>query len=100
MNLETQIEELIKEFKDYGKDNLPVEILRAKAVVEITELIQKNIEVLKERIYFNKMDDKRTETLNKCMIRLEQRKRKAVNNILKPNNNATIQAERFYSSIG
>ena len=100
MNLETQIEELIKEFKDYGKDNLPVEILRAKAVVEITELIQKNIEVLKERIYFNKMDDKRTDTLNKCMIRLEQRKRKAVNNILKPNNNATIQAERFYSSIG
>jgi len=99
MNLETQIEELIKEFKDYGKDNLPVEILRAKAVVEITELIQKNIEVLKERIYFNKMDDKRTDTLNKCMIRLEQRKRKAVNNILKPNNNATIQAERFYSSI-
>lgn len=100
MNLETQIEGLIKEFKDYGKDNLPVEILRAKAVVEITELIQKNIEVLKERIYFNKMDDKRTDTLNKCMIRLEQRKRKAVNNILKPNNNATIQAERFYSSIG
>ena len=100
MNLETQIERLIKEFKDYGKDNLPVEILRAKAVVEITELIQKNIEVLKERIYFNKMDDKRTDTLNKCMIRLEQRKRKAVNNILKPNNNATIQAERFYSSIG
>ena len=99
MNLETQIERLIKEFKDYGKDNLPVEILRAKAVVEITELIQKNIEVLKERIYFNKMDDKRTDTLNKCMIRLEQRKRKAVNNILKPNNNATIQAERFYSSI-
>ena len=99
MNLETQIEGLIKEFKDYGKDNLPVEILRAKAVVEITELIQKNIEVLKERIYFNKMDDKRTDTLNKCMIRLEQRKRKAVNNILKPNNNATIQAERFYSSI-
>lgn len=100
MNLETQIEGLIKEFKDYGKDNLPVEILRAKAVVEITELIQKNIEVLKERIYFNKMDDKRIDTLNKCMIRLEQRKRKAVNNILKPNNNATIQAERFYSSIG
>tara|TARA_R110002072_G_scaffold289510_1_gene456551 strand:- start:6327 stop:6629 length:303 start_codon:yes stop_codon:yes gene_type:complete len=100
MNLETQIEGLIKEFKDYGKDNLPVEILRAKAVVEIVELIQKNIEVLKERIYFNKMDDKRTDTLNKCMIRLEQRKRKAVNNILKPNNNATIQAERFYSSIG
>ena len=100
MNLETQIERLIKEFKDYGKDNLPVEILRAKAVVEITELIQKNIEILKERIYFNKMDDKRTDTLNKCMIRLEQRKRKAVNNILKPNNNATIQAERFYSSIG
>jgi len=100
MNLETQIEGLIKEFKDYGKDNLPVEILRAKAVVEITELIQKNIEILKERIYFNKMDDKRTDTLNKCMIRLEQRKRKAVNNILKPNNNATIQAERFYSSIG
>tara|TARA_B110000483_G_scaffold108703_1_gene132445 strand:- start:82 stop:384 length:303 start_codon:yes stop_codon:yes gene_type:complete len=100
MNLETQIEELIKEFKDYGKDNLPVEILRAKAVVEITELIQKNIEILKERIYFNKMDDKRIDTLNKCMIRLEQRKRKAVNNILKPNNNATIQAERFYSSIG
>ena len=99
MNLETQIEGLIKEFKDYGKDNLPVEILRAKAVVEIVELIQKNIEVLKERIYFNKMDDKRTDTLNKCMIRLEQRKRKAVNNILKPNNNATIQAERFYSSI-
>ena len=99
MNLETQIEELIKEFKDYGKDNLPVEILRAKAVVEITELIQKNIEILKERIYFNKMDDKRTDTLNKCMIRLEQRKRKAINNILKPNNNATIQAERFYSSI-
>lgn len=99
MNLETQIEGLIKEFKDYGKDNLPVEILRAKAVVEITELIQKNIEILKERIYFNKMDDKRTDTLNKCMIRLEQRKRKAVNNILKPNNNATIQAERFYSSI-
>ena len=99
MNLETQIERLIKEFKDYGKDNLPVEILRAKAVVEITELIQKNIEILKERIYFNKMDDKRTDTLNKCMIRLEQRKRKAVNNILKPNNNATIQAERFYSSI-
>lgn len=99
MNLETQIERLIKEFKDYGKDNLPVEILRAKAVVEIVELIQKNIEVLKERIYFNKMDDKRTDTLNKCMIRLEQRKRKAVNNILKPNNNATIQAERFYSSI-
>ena len=99
MNLETQIEELIKEFKDYGKDNLPVEILRAKAVVEITELIQKNIEILKERIYFNKMDDKRIDTLNKCMIRLEQRKRKAVNNILKPNNNATIQAERFYSSI-
>mgnify|MGYP003626499083 CR=1 FL=1 len=86
MNLETQIEGLIKEYKDYGKD--------------ITELIQKNIEVLKERIYFNKMDDKRTDTLNKCMIRLEQRKRKAVNNILKPNNNATIQAERFYSSIG
>ena len=100
MNLETQIERLIKEFKDYGKDNLPVEILRAKAVVEIVELIQKNIEVLKERIYFNKMDDKRIDTLNKCMIRLEQRKRKAVNNILKPNNNATIQAERFYSSIG
>ena len=100
MNLETQIEELIKEFKDYGKENLPVEILRAKAVVEITELIQKNIEVLKERIYFNKMDDKRIDTLNKCMIRLEQRKRKAVNNILNPNNNATIQAERFYSSIG
>jgi len=100
MNLETQIEGLIKEFKDYGKDNLPVEILRAKAVVEITELIQKNIEILKERIYFNKMDDKRIDTLNKCMIRLEQRKRKAVNNILKPNNNATIQAERFYSSIG
>ena len=99
MNLETQIEGLIKEFKNYGKDNLPVEILRAKAVVEIVELIQKNIEVLKERIYFNKMDDKRTDTLNKCMIRLEQRKRKAVNNILKPNNNATIQAERFYSSI-
>lgn len=99
MNLETQIEGLIKEFKDYGKDNLPVEILRAKAVVEIVELIQKNIEILKERIYFNKMDDKRTDTLNKCMIRLEQRKRKAVNNILKPNNNATIQAERFYSSI-
>ena len=99
MNLETQIEGLIKEFKDYGKDNLPVEILRAKAVVEITELIQKNIEILKERIYFNKMDDKRTDTLNKCMIRLEQRKRKTVNNILKPNNNATIQAERFYSSI-
>ena len=99
MNLETQIEGLIKEFKDYGKDNLPVEILRAKAVVEITELIQKNIEILKERIYFNKMDDKRIDTLNKCMIRLEQRKRKAVNNILKPNNNATIQAERFYSSI-
>ena len=99
MNLETQIERLIKEFKDYGKDNLPVEILRAKAVVEIVELIQKNIEVLKERIYFNKMDDKRTDTLNKCMIRLEQRKRKAINNILKPNNNATIQAERFYSSI-
>jgi hypothetical protein len=99
MNLETQITKLIKEYKDYGKDNLPVEILRAKAVVEITELIQKNIEVLKERIYFNKMDDKRTDTLNKCMIRLEQRKRKAVNNILKPNNNATIQAERFYSSI-
>lgn len=99
MNLETQIEGLIKEFKDYGKDNLPVEILRAKAVVEIVELIQKNIEILKERIYFNKMDDKRTDTLNKCMIRLEQRKRKTVNNILKPNNNATIQAERFYSSI-
>ena len=99
MNLEKQIEKLIKEFKDYGKDNLPVEILRAKAVVEITELIQKNIEILKERIYFNKMDDKRIDTLNKCMIRLEQRKRKAVNNILKPNNNATIQAERFYSSI-
>ncbi len=100
MNLETQITELIKEYKDRGESNLPVEILRAKAVVEITELIQKNIEVLKERIYFNKMDDKRTDTLNKCMIRLEQRKRKAVNNILKPNNNATIQAERFYSSIG
>lgn len=99
MNLETQIEGLIKEFKDYGKDNLPVEILRAKAVVEIVELIQKNIEILKERIYFNKMDDKRTDTLNKCMIRLEQRKRKAINNILKTNNNATIQAERFYSSI-
>ena len=48
MNLETQIEGLIKEFKDYGKDNLPVEILRAKAVVEITELIQKNIEYLKK----------------------------------------------------
>ena len=100
MNLETRIEGLIKEFKDYGSDSLPYDILRAKAVVEITELIQKNIEVLKERIYFNKMDDKRTDTLNKCMIRLEQRKRKAVNNILKPNNNATIQAERFYSSIG
>lgn len=99
MNLETQIAELIKEYKDRGESNLPVEILRAKAVVEIVELIQKNIEVLKERIYFNKMDDKRTDTLNKCMIRLEQRKRKTVNNILKPNNNATIQAERFYSSI-
>ena len=100
MNLETQITKLIKEYKDRGESNLPVEILRAKAVVEITELIQKNIEILKERIYFNKMDDKRTDTLNKCMIRLEQRKRKTVNNILKPNNNATIQAERFYSSIG
>ena len=99
MNLETQITKLIKEYKDRGESNLPEQILRAKAVVEITELIQKNIEVLKDIIYFNRMDSKRTDILGKCMIRLEQRKRKAVNNILKPNNNATIQAERFYSSI-
>ena len=45
------------------------------------------------------MDSKRTDILDKCMIRLEQRKLNAVNNILKTNNNATIQAERFFSSI-
>ena len=99
MSLETQITEFIQEYKDRGESNLPEQILRAKAVVEITELIQRNIEVLKDIIYFNKMDSKRTDILDKCMIRLEQRKIKAVNNILKPNNNATIQAERFYSSI-
>ena len=99
MSLETQIEELIQEYKDSGERNLPEQILRAKAVVEITELIQRHIEVLKDRIYFNKMDSKRTDILDKCMIRLEQRKIKAVNNILKPNNNATISAERFYTSI-
>ena len=100
MNLETQIAELIKEYKDSGERNLPEQILRAKAVVEITELIQRHIEVFKDKIYFAKMDSKRTDILDKCMIRLEQRKLNAVNNILKPNNNATIQAERFYSSIG
>jgi len=99
MNLETQIVELIKEYKSYASYELPEEVLRAKAVVEITELIQRNIEVLKDRIYFNKMDSKRTDILNKCMVRLEQRKRKAINNILKTNNNATIQAERFFSSV-
>ena len=99
MGLETQITELIQEYKDRGESNLPEQILRAKAVVEITELIQRNIEVLKDIIYFNRMDSKRTDILDKCMIRLEQRKLNAVNNILKTNNNATIQAERFYSSI-
>tara|TARA_R110001606_G_scaffold117801_5_gene247770 strand:- start:381 stop:683 length:303 start_codon:yes stop_codon:yes gene_type:complete len=99
MSLETQIEELIQDYKSYGKDNLPEQILRAKAVVEITELIQRHIEVLKDRIYFNKMDSERSEILDKCMIRLGQRKINAVNNILKTSNNATIQAERFYSSI-
>ena len=99
MSLETQITELIQEYKDRGESNLPEQILRAKAVVEITELIQRNIEVLKDRIYFNKMDSKRTDILDKCMIRLEQRKIKAVNNILKTNNNAKISAERFYSSV-
>ena len=99
MSLETQIAKLIQEYKDRGESNIPEQILRAKAVVEITELIQRNIEVLKDIIYFNKMDSKRTDILDKCMIRLEQRKIKAVNNILKPNNNATIQAERFYTSI-
>ena len=99
MSLETQITELIQEYKDRGESNLPEQILRAKAVVEITELIQRNIEVLKDIIYFNRMDSKRTDILDKCMIRLEQRKIKAVNNILKPNNNATISAERFYTSI-
>ena len=99
MSLETQITEFIQEYKDRGESNLPEQILRAKAVVEITELIQRNIEVLKDIIYFNKMDSKRTDILDKCMIRLEQRKLNAVNNILKPNNNATISAERFYTSI-
>jgi len=99
MNLETQITQLIKEYKDRGESNLPEQILRAKAVVEITELIQRNIEVLKDIIYFNRMDGERSEILDKCMIRLEQRKLNAVNNILKTNNNATIQAERFFSSI-
>ena len=99
MSLETQIQELIQEYKDSGERNLPEQILRAKAVVEITELIQRHIEVLKDKIYFAKMDSKRTDILDKCMIRLEQRKIKAVNNILKPNNNATISAERFYTSI-
>tara|TARA_R110002153_G_scaffold13530_1_gene50185 strand:+ start:329 stop:631 length:303 start_codon:yes stop_codon:yes gene_type:complete len=99
MSLETQIEELIQDYKSYGKDNLPEQILRAKAVVEITELIQRHIEVLKDRIYFNRTNGKRSEILQKCMVRLEQRKSNAVNNILKTNNNATIQAERFYTSI-
>ena len=99
MSLETQIQELIKDYKDRGDDKLPEQILRAKAVVEITELIQRYITELGFRIYFNKMDSKRTDILEKCVIRLEQRKTNAVNNILKTNNNATIQAERFYSSI-
>lgn len=99
MSLETQIAKLIQEYKDRGESNLPEQILRAKAIVEITELIQRNIEVLKDIIYFNKMDSKRTDILDKCMIRLEQRKIKAVNNILKTNNNAKISAERFYSSV-
>ena len=99
MNLETQIEGLIKDYKDRGESNLPEQILRSKAVVEITELIQRNIEVLKDIMYFSRTNGERAEILQKCMIRLEQRKLNAVNNILKPNNNATIQAERFYSSI-
>ena len=96
MSLETQIEGLIKE---YGSDSLPYEIIRAKAVVEIVELIEKNIEVLKERIYFHKWHDKkRIDILNKSMDRLEQRKQNAINNLLKPNKNETVQAKRFYSS--
>lgn len=99
MSLETQIEGLIKEYKDYGKDSLPYDILRAKAVVEIVELIEKNIEILKERIYFHKWHDKkRIYILNKSMDRLEQRKQNAINNLLKPNKNETVQAKRFYSS--
>tara|TARA_R110001632_G_scaffold104651_2_gene213708 strand:+ start:113 stop:415 length:303 start_codon:yes stop_codon:yes gene_type:complete len=99
MNLETQIAEFTQDYKDRSESNLPEQILRAKAVVEITELIQRNIEVLKDIIYFNRMDSERSEILQKCMIRLEQRKINAVNNISKTNNNATIQAERFFSSI-
>ena len=99
MSLETQITELIQEYKDRGESNLPEQILRAKAVVEITELIQRNIEVLKDIMYFDRSNGERAEILQKCMVRLEQRKINAVNNILKTNNNATIQAERFYSSI-
>ena len=72
MKLETQLNEIIKDYrKDYPET--PETVLRVRAITDVILLIEKNMSVMMLRIKFNRNDPKRSEILLRGLDRLKLR---------------------------
>jgi len=81
MSLEKQIRLLVKDYKKDYK-NTPLVVLQSRATTDVILLIEKNISVMQMRLDFNKSDFHRSYIIKMGLIRLKERKYKAIDYLL------------------
>ena len=72
MKLETQLNEIIKDYRKHYPET-PETVLRVRAITDVILLIEKNMSVMMLRIKFNRHDPKRSEILLRGLDRLKLR---------------------------
>tara|TARA_R110000803_G_scaffold210812_1_gene283861 strand:- start:2689 stop:2949 length:261 start_codon:yes stop_codon:yes gene_type:complete len=78
MSLQEQIKELIEGYGFY-LSNTSVKVLEIKAIIDIILLLEKNIDMIQKRMFFNKHDFKRLQILENSLKRLQERHKKTIN---------------------
>ena len=78
MNLQTQINQLTEGYKAY-LSNTSTKVLEIQSTIDVIVLIESNIDVLQKRMFFNRHNANRFEILEKCLERLKERHKKAIN---------------------
>ena len=72
MGFETQLNELIKEYRIY-QPKTPEPVLRLRAITDVVFLLEKNIFLMDLRMKFNRHDTERLEILSRGLDRLKSR---------------------------
>lgn len=82
MSLQEQIKKLTEDYKAY-LSNTSVKVLEIQSTIDVILLLEKNIDMIQKRMFFNKHDFKRFSILENSLKRLQERHKKTINHLYK-----------------